>query len=259
MQRPLYKFSPLSSFSLSRFSPQAAAHFHNLPQPRFHSLALTASTGCPFRSSILTLFPSHFLLRSSTVSRSPPRSPSSTSRPCFQPSVAAPAFLLLLQDTTAAASTVSLFSLHSLKYALSLSDLCSGHMEELVSQSFDRKKMAGAFTGFREIGVATVSEGTYGLFVQGGANILLPRPGFPIYELCAAFRSLEVRHFDLLPEKGFEADLDAIAALADQNSKTVFKEDRGVNDLVKVRRLSVVVVFGLRLRISCGALVLELK
>ncbi|KAJ6399230.1 hypothetical protein OIU77_019892 [Salix suchowensis] len=42
-------------------------------------------------------------------------------------------------------------SLHSLKYALSLSDLCSGagHMEELVSQSFDRKKMAGAFTGER--------------------------------------------------------------------------------------------------------------
>uniref|UniRef100_A0A6N2LE33 Uncharacterized protein n=2 Tax=Salix viminalis TaxID=40686 RepID=A0A6N2LE33_SALVM len=31
--------------------------------------------------------------------------------------------------------------------------------------------------------------------------------------------SLEVRHFDLLPEKGFEVDLDAIAALADQNSE----------------------------------------
>jgi tyrosine aminotransferase len=40
----------------------------------------------------------------------------------------------------------------------------------------------------------------------------------PIYELCAAFRSLEVRHYDLLPEKGFEADLDDIEALADQNT-----------------------------------------
>ncbi|KAJ6750225.1 hypothetical protein OIU85_000824 [Salix viminalis] len=33
--------------------------------------------------------------------------------------------------------------------------------------------------------------------------------------------SLEVRHFDLLTEKGFEVDLDAIAALADQNSEVL--------------------------------------
>ena len=59
------------------------------------------------------------------------------------------------------------------------------------------------------------------MLAHPGANILLPRPGFPIYELCAAFRSLEVRHFDLLLEKGFEADLDAIAALADQNSEVL--------------------------------------
>ncbi|CAL0333742.1 unnamed protein product [Lupinus luteus] len=51
-----------------------------------------------------------------------------------------------------------------------------------------------------------------------GANILLPRPGFPIYELSAAFRHVEVRHYDLLPEKGWEVDLDAIEALADQNT-----------------------------------------
>ncbi|OMO91914.1 Aminotransferase, class I/classII [Corchorus olitorius] len=51
-----------------------------------------------------------------------------------------------------------------------------------------------------------------------GANILLPRPGFPIYELCATFRRLQVRYFDLLPEKGWEVDLDAVEALADQNT-----------------------------------------
>lgn len=56
------------------------------------------------------------------------------------------------------------------------------------------------------------------MLARPGANILLPRPGFPIYELCATFRHLEIRYFDLLPEKGWELDLDSIEALADQNT-----------------------------------------
>ncbi|THG20760.1 hypothetical protein TEA_003834 [Camellia sinensis var. sinensis] len=56
------------------------------------------------------------------------------------------------------------------------------------------------------------------MLARPGVNILLPRPGFPIYELCAAFRHLEVRHFDLLSEKGWEVDLDAVEALADHNT-----------------------------------------
>ncbi|KAA8523939.1 hypothetical protein F0562_010362 [Nyssa sinensis] len=56
------------------------------------------------------------------------------------------------------------------------------------------------------------------ILAHPAANILLPRPGFPIYELCAAFRQLDVRHFDLLPEKGWEVDLHAIEALADNNT-----------------------------------------
>nr|ADD54646.1 aminotransferase family protein [Bruguiera gymnorhiza] len=56
------------------------------------------------------------------------------------------------------------------------------------------------------------------MLAHPGANILLPRPGFPIYELSASFRHLEVRHFDLLPEKGWEVDLNAVEALADENT-----------------------------------------
>ncbi|KAH7533392.1 nicotianamine aminotransferase 1 [Ziziphus jujuba] len=51
-----------------------------------------------------------------------------------------------------------------------------------------------------------------------GANILLPRPGYPQYEARAAFSKLEARHFDLLPEKAWEVDLDAVEALADHNT-----------------------------------------
>lgn len=52
-----------------------------------------------------------------------------------------------------------------------------------------------------------------------GANILLPRPGYPLYEARASFSQLEVRHFDLLPEKSWEVDLDSVEALA--NDRTV--------------------------------------
>ncbi|KAI3818779.1 hypothetical protein L1987_12596 [Smallanthus sonchifolius] len=50
------------------------------------------------------------------------------------------------------------------------------------------------------------------------ANILLPKPGFPYYEAVANSCHLEVRHFDLLPEKDWEVDLDAVEALADENT-----------------------------------------
>ncbi|RZB76115.1 putative aminotransferase TAT2 [Glycine soja] len=56
------------------------------------------------------------------------------------------------------------------------------------------------------------------MLARPGANILLPRPGFPLYELSASFRGVEVRHYDLLPEKGWEVDLDVVEALADQNT-----------------------------------------
>ncbi|ONK81591.1 uncharacterized protein A4U43_C01F30880 [Asparagus officinalis] len=51
-----------------------------------------------------------------------------------------------------------------------------------------------------------------------GANILLPRACFPFYETRAAFSKLEVRHFNLVAERGWEVDLDNVEALADENT-----------------------------------------
>lgn len=56
------------------------------------------------------------------------------------------------------------------------------------------------------------------VLARPGANILLPKPGYPMYEARAAFSNLEVRHFDLLPEKGWEVDLDSVEALSDDNT-----------------------------------------
>ncbi|KAG7622123.1 unnamed protein product [Arabidopsis thaliana] len=50
------------------------------------------------------------------------------------------------------------------------------------------------------------------------ANILLPRPSYPHYEARAVYSGLEVRKFDLLPEKEWEIDLPGIEAMADENT-----------------------------------------
>lgn len=52
-------------------------------------------------------------------------------------------------------------------------------------------------------------------------NILLPRPGFPTYGLCANLRNLETRYFDLLPDRNWEVDLDAVEALVDHNTVAI--------------------------------------
>ncbi|XP_065862022.1 probable aminotransferase TAT2 [Euphorbia lathyris] len=56
------------------------------------------------------------------------------------------------------------------------------------------------------------------MLARPGANILLPRPCFPLYQLTASFRGLEVRQFDLLPDKGWEFDLNSVESLADRNT-----------------------------------------
>ncbi|KAI3830621.1 hypothetical protein MKX03_016453 [Papaver bracteatum] len=71
---------------------------------------------------------------------------------------------------------------------------------------------------FLTIGCTQAIEVAMTVFARPGANILLPRPGFPYYEASAGYRKLEYRHFDLLPDRGWEVDLEAVEALADENT-----------------------------------------
>jgi len=54
-----------------------------------------------------------------------------------------------------------------------------------------------------------------------GANMLLPRPGFPLYQVLCDYHGVECRYYDLHPEKNWEIDIDSVKALADENTTAV--------------------------------------
>ncbi|KAG6720593.1 hypothetical protein I3842_03G070200 [Carya illinoinensis] len=59
------------------------------------------------------------------------------------------------------------------------------------------------------------------VIARPGANILLPRPGYPIYDARASLSHLQVRHYDLRPEQDWEIDLEAVQSLADDNTVAI--------------------------------------
>ncbi|KAI4325127.1 hypothetical protein MLD38_030550 [Melastoma candidum] len=71
---------------------------------------------------------------------------------------------------------------------------------------------------FMTTGCTQAIEVVLTVLAQPGANILLPRPGYPFYDARASHSGLEVRYFDLLPEKGWEVDLKAVEDIADENT-----------------------------------------
>ncbi|EEF44386.1 nicotianamine aminotransferase 1 [Ricinus communis] len=71
------------------------------------------------------------------------------------------------------------------------------------------------------VGSAQAMEVIVAVLASPGANVLLPRPGFPNYEARCLFSQLDFRHYDLLPDKGWEVDLDSLEALADENTAAI--------------------------------------
>lgn len=53
---------------------------------------------------------------------------------------------------------------------------------------------------------------------ERGQNILLPRPGFCLYQTLAVGMDIEVRYYDLLPEKQWQADLVQLETLIDDKT-----------------------------------------
>ncbi|CAH0474639.1 unnamed protein product [Peronospora belbahrii] len=58
-------------------------------------------------------------------------------------------------------------------------------------------------------------------FLNPGDNILLPKPGFPLYQALCEAHKIECRFYNLMPEKNWEADLEHMQSLVEDNTKAI--------------------------------------
>lgn len=54
-----------------------------------------------------------------------------------------------------------------------------------------------------------------------GDNLLVPKPGFPLYQVITESLGAHCRHYPLLPEKNWEADVPALEALIDARTRAL--------------------------------------
>jgi len=54
-----------------------------------------------------------------------------------------------------------------------------------------------------------------------GTNMLVPQPGFPLYEVIADSHGASVKKYRLLAEKGWESDLEHMESLIDANTRCI--------------------------------------
>jgi tyrosine aminotransferase len=54
-----------------------------------------------------------------------------------------------------------------------------------------------------------------------GTNLIVPKPGFPLYETLAASKGVDVRYYSLLADRSWEADLAELEAQIDEKTSAI--------------------------------------
>jgi tyrosine aminotransferase len=60
-----------------------------------------------------------------------------------------------------------------------------------------------------------------GVLADEGQNILVPMPGFSLYETLASSKGIECKFYKLLPQRKWEADLEHLESLIDQKTACI--------------------------------------
>lgn len=74
---------------------------------------------------------------------------------------------------------------------------------------------------FVTVGCSEALEHCIAVLASPGTNILLPHPGFPLYETICRRHGVVCQFYDLVPERGWEVDLESLRRLADASTAAI--------------------------------------
>ncbi len=60
-----------------------------------------------------------------------------------------------------------------------------------------------------------------GVLANEGQSILIPRPGFSLYETLASSKGMDCKFYNLLPDKKWEVDLNHLESLIDDRTAAI--------------------------------------
>eukprot|EP00127_Corallochytrium_limacisporum_P003169 Clim_evm18s147 gene=Clim_evmTU18s147 len=98
------------------------------------------------------------------------------------------------------------------------------HARQAVAEKYTEPEY-GVNISSGDVIIASACSGAIDLAIAAllnpGQNVLVPRPGFSLYQTLAESQASEVKHYDLIPEKGWEIDLKHLESLIDDKTAAI--------------------------------------
>lgn len=59
------------------------------------------------------------------------------------------------------------------------------------------------------------------ILASPGCNMLVPRPGFPLYKTLSALMDVQIKYYNLIPERNWQIDIDDLESKIDEHTTAI--------------------------------------
>eukprot|EP01091_Cochliopodium_minus_P011572 TRINITY_DN3315_c0_g2_i2.p1 TRINITY_DN3315_c0_g2~~TRINITY_DN3315_c0_g2_i2.p1 ORF type:complete len:416 (+),score=108.66 TRINITY_DN3315_c0_g2_i2:73-1248(+) len=95
------------------------------------------------------------------------------------------------------------------------------HIRESVAKSLTKETLYNKDDIIIGSGCSHALDMAFATLFEEGTNILIPKPGFSLYQTLSQYHNIEYKYYDLIPQKNWEIDLSHLEKLIDNNTRAI--------------------------------------